>query len=92
MYVRGHAAPSVRLSKEALSVSIVVRRGFVGMAPFRWEVHRAETAASIFVHPIASSAWRRPTPQEWPGWQSSFRHARPAASAGADRPVAPLSP
>jgi hypothetical protein len=49
MSVRRHGALSVRLSKEALSVSIVVRRGFVGIAPFRWEVHRAETAASIFV-------------------------------------------
>ncbi len=38
-----------RLSREALSISIVVRRAFVGMAPFRWEVYRAEIAASIFV-------------------------------------------
>jgi hypothetical protein len=49
MSVRRHVAPSVRLSKETLSVSIVVRRAFVGMAPFRWEIHQAETAASIFV-------------------------------------------
>jgi len=39
----------MRLSKEALSISVVVRRVAIGAAPFAWEVHRAGNAAPIDV-------------------------------------------
>ena len=33
----------MRITKEALSVSVVVRRVGVGSAPFGWEIHRTDT-------------------------------------------------
>ena len=39
----------MRLTKEALSTSVVVRRVAIGAAPFAWEVHRAGTAGPIDV-------------------------------------------
>jgi hypothetical protein len=41
----------MRITKEALSVRIVVRRVEVGAAPFRWEVYREEGAEPIHVSP-----------------------------------------
>jgi hypothetical protein len=40
----------MRISVEALSVSVFVRRVTTGTAPFRWEV-RGETAEPIYVSP-----------------------------------------
>ena len=41
-----------RITKEALSISIVVRRrARGGTAPFGWEVHGADTAEPLFVSP-----------------------------------------
>lgn len=39
----------MRVSKEALALSIVVRRVRVGANPFSWEVHRAGTTAPVQV-------------------------------------------
>lgn len=41
----------MRLTKEALSISIVVRRLRLGAMPFGWEVHHADAAAPIHVSP-----------------------------------------
>lgn len=41
----------MRLTKEALSVSIVVRRLSIGAAPFGWEVHQADLTGPIHVAP-----------------------------------------
>ena len=41
----------MRITAEALSISIVVRRITVGSAPFRWEVHRADAMGPIHVSP-----------------------------------------
>jgi hypothetical protein len=41
----------MRITKEALSVRIVVRRAEVGAAPFRWEVYWEEGAEPIHVSP-----------------------------------------
>ena len=38
-----------RISKEALAISVVVRRVAIGAAPFGWEVHRAGAAGPIYV-------------------------------------------
>jgi hypothetical protein len=41
-----------RISKEALSTSVVVRRqSRAGAAPFGWEVHAADTAEPIHISP-----------------------------------------
>ena len=37
----------MRVSKEALAVSVVVRRVRIGAAPFGWEVHHAAAAKPI---------------------------------------------
>jgi hypothetical protein len=39
----------MRISKEALGTSVVVRRVWVGATPFRWEVSRADSAAPVYV-------------------------------------------
>jgi len=39
----------MRVSKEALALSVVVRRVRVGTAPFAWEVHRAGVPAPVKV-------------------------------------------
>jgi hypothetical protein len=39
----------MRVTKEALAVSIVVRRVMIGAAPFGWEVHHAAAAKPIHV-------------------------------------------
>jgi hypothetical protein len=39
----------MRMTKEALSTVILVRRVRIGAAPFRWEVHRAGNADPIHV-------------------------------------------
>jgi hypothetical protein len=45
-------ASQARISKEALSISVVVRRrARVGAAPFGWEVHGADTAEPLHVSP-----------------------------------------
>lgn len=41
----------MRISAEALSISLVVRRITVGSTPFRWEVHRADAGGPIHVSP-----------------------------------------
>jgi hypothetical protein len=41
----------MRISKEALATSVVVRRVRTGAAPFRWEVYRAEMTTPIYVSP-----------------------------------------
>jgi hypothetical protein len=41
----------MRITREALSVSILVRRVGVGAASFGWEVHHADTAGPIHVSP-----------------------------------------
>jgi hypothetical protein len=43
----------MRLSKEALSTRIVVRRARRGVAPFVWEVNRDNMAAPMYVSPEA---------------------------------------
>jgi hypothetical protein len=43
----------MRLSKEALSTRIVVRRARRGVAPFVWEVNRDSMAAPVYVSPEA---------------------------------------
>ena len=39
----------MRLTKEALETSVVVRRVRVGPTPFRWEVHMAERTEPLHV-------------------------------------------
>ncbi|MFL5254549.1 MAG: hypothetical protein ACJ8AI_16950 [Rhodopila sp.] len=39
----------MRISKEALALSVVIRRVHVGAAPFNWEVHRAGAPAPVQV-------------------------------------------
>ena len=39
----------MRLTPEALATSIVVRRVWMGAAPFGWAVYRADAAAQIYV-------------------------------------------
>ena len=39
----------MRVSQEALALSVVVRRVGVGSAPFNWEVHRAGAPAPVQV-------------------------------------------
>ena len=39
----------MRVSKEALAVSVVVRRVRTGAAPFSWEVHHAAVTKPIHV-------------------------------------------
>ena len=39
----------MRISKEALALSVVVRRIHVGAAPFAWEVHRTSASAPVQV-------------------------------------------
>ena len=41
----------MRLSKEALSVRVVVRRARAGAAPFVWEINRDNMAEPVFVSP-----------------------------------------
>jgi hypothetical protein len=41
----------MRVSKEALAVSVVVRRVKTGAAPFGWEVHHAAAPRPIHVSP-----------------------------------------
>jgi hypothetical protein len=41
----------MRITSEALSVSVVVRRVTVGSAPFAWEIHRAGATGPIHVSP-----------------------------------------
>jgi hypothetical protein len=41
----------MRLTKEALSVGIVVRRVGVGSAPFGWEIHRLDTMVLAHASP-----------------------------------------
>lgn len=41
----------MRVTKEALSVSVFVRRVRAGATPFGWEVHRAELAEPVYVSP-----------------------------------------
>ena len=41
----------MRLSKEALSVRVVVRRARRGAAPFIWEINRDNMAEPVFVSP-----------------------------------------
>jgi hypothetical protein len=39
----------MRITKEALAIRVVVRRAWIGAAPFRWEVYREEMEAPIYV-------------------------------------------
>jgi hypothetical protein len=39
----------MRISKEALAVSVVVRRVKIGTAPFGWEVHHAAAVKPLHV-------------------------------------------
>jgi hypothetical protein len=39
----------MRLSKEALGTSVVVRRVWTGATPFRWEVCRGDAGAPVYV-------------------------------------------
>jgi len=41
----------MRMTKEILSINVVVRRVKVGAAPFGWEVHGIETAEPVYVSP-----------------------------------------
>jgi hypothetical protein len=41
----------MRLSKEALSTRVVVRRARRGAAPFVWEINRDSMAEPVFVSP-----------------------------------------
>ena len=41
----------MRISKEALSVRVVVRRAKRGAAPFVWEINRDNMAEPVFVSP-----------------------------------------
>jgi hypothetical protein len=41
----------MRITREALATSVVVRRVRTGAAPFGWEVYRAEMATPIYVSP-----------------------------------------
>jgi len=43
----------MRLSKEALSIRVVVRRAKRGAAPFVWEINRDNMAEPVFVSPEA---------------------------------------
>jgi hypothetical protein len=38
----------MRITAEALSTGIVVRRVWSGTAPFRWEVYRADASTTIY--------------------------------------------
>jgi hypothetical protein len=45
-------AVAARISKEALAISIIVRRrARAGAAPFGWEVHGADTAEPLHISP-----------------------------------------
>ena len=54
----------MRLSKEALSIRVVVRRAKRGAAPFVWEINRDNMAEPVFVSPEAfrsmESAYQKP--------------------------------
>jgi hypothetical protein len=41
----------MRVTREALAVSVVVRRVRIGAAPFGWEVHYAAAAKPLHVSP-----------------------------------------
>jgi hypothetical protein len=41
----------VRLSKDALNMSVLVRRVWTGSAPFGWEVRRLDAVGPIYVSP-----------------------------------------
>ena len=41
----------MRLTKEALSIRVVVRRAVGGAAPFRWEVYRDEGCEPLHISP-----------------------------------------
>jgi hypothetical protein len=41
----------MRVTREALAVSVVVRRVRIGAAPFGWEVHHAAAAKPLHVSP-----------------------------------------
>jgi len=41
----------MRVTREALAVSLVVRRVRIGAAPFGWEVHHAAAAKPLHVSP-----------------------------------------
>jgi hypothetical protein len=41
----------MRISKEALSISVLVRRVRVGAAPFGWEIHRDGASGAIYASP-----------------------------------------
>jgi hypothetical protein len=43
----------MRLSKEALSIRVVVRRARHGSTPFVWEINRDNMVAPVFVSPEA---------------------------------------
>jgi len=41
----------MRITKEVLATSLLVRRVAVGAAPFRWEVHNADTVEPLHISP-----------------------------------------
>ena len=41
----------MRLTKEELSIRVVVRRHRIGAAPFAWEIHQTELFAPVYVSP-----------------------------------------
>jgi hypothetical protein len=45
-----------RLSKEAISTNVVVRRVWRGATPFRWEIYKAEMAEPIHVSAVGFSS------------------------------------
>jgi hypothetical protein len=51
--IQAGVAVQMRLSKEALSTRVVVRRARVGATPFVWEINKDSMAEPVYVSPEA---------------------------------------
>jgi hypothetical protein len=51
-----------RITKEELSMRIVVRRRAIGAAPFTWEVHQGDIGAPIHI-----------SPERFPSMEAAYR-------------------
>jgi len=63
----------MRVSKEALALSIVVRRVRIGANPFSWEVHRPAQPPRCRCRPRGSAVWKQPIRPGRCAWRPSSR-------------------
>lgn len=73
----------MRLSKEALSVRVVVRRARRGAAPFVWEINRDNMAEPVFVSPETF----RSMESAYSAGQARLTEFVPSARSMAEMPV-----